>query len=407
MELLKSLYSHALLAQLRYQSAVILAEKVECKFPLCNDEKGNERVQCWNCGKEYVTFAVLQRHLTYECGRYPTFSCPFCRKMFKRRDSMKRHVLLLHKQLKWSAAKPFSTCPNCGRTYKSKSAFSRHINHVCGKSESHACPVCSRTYKRKDIMRTHVKEVHPDYYAQQKSMLIEQKHIYACNNCGKRYKYKRNLNAHQRHECGKEPQLFCYVDGCNYVAKLKAHLKSHIRARHKLFVNFYGESKPVPAKYKCDRCGKCYQHQASLWNHRRYTCGHQVPHFYCPQCVFTTKYAHIIQQHVMAKHKQRLSRNEALKLQRTTKEESYVYNAQQERKFGDIANMAKRSLPIFWTGSFASNSASISSLRKSLAGSVEPSASSTSGAGLSRFTIVYSWEKDVNQIGFSLQKQRN
>nr|CAI5843250.1 unnamed protein product [Callosobruchus analis] len=50
-------------------------------------------------------------------------------------------------------------------------------------------------------------------------------HIYACNNCGKKYKYKRNLNAHQRYECGKEPQLFCYVDGCNYVAKLKAHLK--------------------------------------------------------------------------------------------------------------------------------------------------------------------------------------
>ncbi|VEN37027.1 unnamed protein product [Callosobruchus maculatus] len=62
--------------------------------------KCNERVQCLNCGKEYVTFAVLQRHLTYECGRSPTFSCPFCQKMFKRRDSMKRHVLLLHKQLR-------------------------------------------------------------------------------------------------------------------------------------------------------------------------------------------------------------------------------------------------------------------------------------------------------------------
>nr|CAH7727060.1 unnamed protein product [Callosobruchus chinensis] len=262
--------------------------------------------QCLNCGKEYVTFAVLQRHLTYECGRSPTFSCPFCQKMFKRRDICESSF----------------KCRRCGKIYASITVLKRHYNYECGKSPSVACPICYRLFKRRDNMKRHCFFTYMNHnkilecYFINKFLFLDSHIIYVCSDCGKRYKYKRNLNAHQRYECGKEPQLFCHVDGCNYVAKLKAHLKSHIRAKHKLFV--------TASKFKCDRCGKSYQHQASLWNHKKYTCG-LGPQFCCPQCVFTTKYAHIIQQHVMGKHQLKLSRTQAMTLQRTnTKEEPYI-----------------------------------------------------------------------------------
>ncbi|KAJ9596789.1 hypothetical protein L9F63_012170, partial [Diploptera punctata] len=40
--------------------------------------------------------------------------------------------------------------------------------------------------------------------------------LYACNDCGKCYRWKRNLMSHKRFECGKEPQFQCHTcfNGC-------------------------------------------------------------------------------------------------------------------------------------------------------------------------------------------------
>ena len=53
-----------------------------------------------------------------------------------------------------------------------------------------------------------------------------------CAKCGRQYKLKSSLLNHQRWECGKEPQFKCVL--CNYKAKQKVHLVTHMRYKHAL-----------------------------------------------------------------------------------------------------------------------------------------------------------------------------
>jgi len=53
-----------------------------------------------------------------------------------------------------------------------------------------------------------------------------------CYNCGRRYKYKRNLFAHQKYECGVQRKF-----SCNYCLKKfaqKGTLRTHLVIIHKL-----------------------------------------------------------------------------------------------------------------------------------------------------------------------------
>lgn len=53
---------------------------------------------------------------------------------------------------------------------------------------------------------------------------------FCCNDCGAVYQSTAALRRHQNYECGKDPQFKC--DECDYAAKHKGTLKSHIKNRH-------------------------------------------------------------------------------------------------------------------------------------------------------------------------------
>lgn len=56
---------------------------------------------------------------------------------------------------------------------------------------------------------------------------------YACQHCGKLYKWKSTMRRHERVECGgKEPTYQC--DLCPYKAKQKGNLLVHTRKHHQL-----------------------------------------------------------------------------------------------------------------------------------------------------------------------------
>lgn len=48
------------------------------------------------CGKVYQTRSGLIMHLKYQCGKAPQFMCEVCLKKFKRPDSLKTHLGLVH-----------------------------------------------------------------------------------------------------------------------------------------------------------------------------------------------------------------------------------------------------------------------------------------------------------------------
>lgn len=54
---------------------------------------------------------------------------------------------------------------------------------------------------------------------------------FMCNNCGRSYKYKRNLFAHKKYECGVQPKFSCPI--CCRKFAHRSHLRNHMINIHK------------------------------------------------------------------------------------------------------------------------------------------------------------------------------
>lgn len=57
---------------------------------------------------------------------------------------------------------------------------------------------------------------------------------FPCNQCGRSYKYRRNLLAHLRQECGKGPLYQC--KHCNRCFRQSGNLTRHMRAAHRSMI---------------------------------------------------------------------------------------------------------------------------------------------------------------------------
>lgn len=54
-----------------------------------------KRFQC-DCGSSYSHNSSLRFHQRWECGKSPSFQCPICKYMFKRRSNMMKHINMVH-----------------------------------------------------------------------------------------------------------------------------------------------------------------------------------------------------------------------------------------------------------------------------------------------------------------------
>jgi uncharacterized Zn-finger protein len=54
---------------------------------------------CERCTRSYVRKDSLQRHLQWECGKEPTFQCPFCPQRCKRKAHQIRHIRRQHSNM--------------------------------------------------------------------------------------------------------------------------------------------------------------------------------------------------------------------------------------------------------------------------------------------------------------------
>lgn len=70
----------------------------KCLMPL-------NRYQCPKCSKDYKSGSILKRHLTYECGVAPRFSCRYCTYKAKRNYELRLHIRARHGigcELEWN-----------------------------------------------------------------------------------------------------------------------------------------------------------------------------------------------------------------------------------------------------------------------------------------------------------------
>lgn len=54
---------------------------------------------CPKCGRSFAVKGNMNRHLKYECGQPPKFSCPYCLFLSKQSSNVLAHVRTRHRGL--------------------------------------------------------------------------------------------------------------------------------------------------------------------------------------------------------------------------------------------------------------------------------------------------------------------
>ncbi|KAL3275264.1 hypothetical protein HHI36_020033 [Cryptolaemus montrouzieri] len=111
---------------------------------LLDESYKSRKYECSKCLKRYKHKHILQRHMQFECGMPPQFTCSICGHRSRRLHS-ERYA-----------------CEKCGRSYKHKTNLCNHIREECGKGPSYFCPICQKGFKKKQHMQRHI-VVHNDW----------------------------------------------------------------------------------------------------------------------------------------------------------------------------------------------------------------------------------------------------
>lgn len=252
----------------------------------------------------------LVRPSKYEMESIKYFACTRCRKVYKNKASLAKHMV------KHTGEHKFR-CEICDRGFQFKSVLQVHMK-VHNRITPFKCPKCKRSFTTDTGLQNHLKKSHSDPvichlcnlpFVRQHNLVVHlmQRHgqtaQYRCTSCRKPFFTEDDLNNHKsvckgdvyRHcahcsfkganykelcqhvvQCHPEvPQFKC--DTCDLVFIHKIRLRMHIRTHQPGY-------KPKKAKhtYKCPQCDKELRSQSGLQSHL--SSHNNIRPFSCPTC---------------------------------------------------------------------------------------------------------------------------
>jgi len=167
----------------------------------------HEQTLCSICGMNFETFESFTLHIEAHMPE----KCDVCKKSFKNKDFLKKHVDSTHNK----TAKEM--CPVCGKIYKNVANHVRIAHEYMTKQCPH-CPYSSKisTDLNRHIQRTHTEET-----------------VTTCPYCAKTTK---NIKRHLKiNKCDRpEEKVFAQIkcDRCDKTFSSKEHMKRHIKRIH-------------------------------------------------------------------------------------------------------------------------------------------------------------------------------
>ena len=130
--------------------------------------------------------------------------CPYCKKEFREKRSLDKHVRAIHE-----AERPFP-CDQCSEAFRNTVELKAHMNRHL-KDHPFKCDVCSLSFQKQEALTTHYR-------------LHTGERPFACNICDKTFNSEKNRRIHiLRHE-GSLPHK-CEV--CDMTFQSKSHLIKH------------------------------------------------------------------------------------------------------------------------------------------------------------------------------------
>lgn len=121
------------------------------------------------------------------------------------------------------------TCNDCGIKLSCKSSYDLHMKVQHKGRPRFSCSLCNNVYSYKHALKYHYDSMHLGI-------------TYSCDNCGKTFKYDKEVKRHKRKRCPKtrlsneDPlkvsRSFRTCRKCYMVFSTKCEISNHIRAVH-------------------------------------------------------------------------------------------------------------------------------------------------------------------------------
>uniref|UniRef100_A0A1A9WA09 Protein krueppel n=1 Tax=Glossina brevipalpis TaxID=37001 RepID=A0A1A9WA09_9MUSC len=180
--------------------------KLKCH--LYAQHKGDLPAKCEFCKKGFVALPYLQRHIRRTHFKQSSdndipilLRCPRCENQFATIQQLCLHMQqskdqngncidlpvnnLSNNNKRRSKTRGSYNCPHCPRRFQAKAQFQRHVNaHDLASSKSFQCQECDAYYSSTRHLQKHVKMAHMN------------SNTYTCEECGKCFAFKKDLNDH-------------------------------------------------------------------------------------------------------------------------------------------------------------------------------------------------------------------
>ena len=151
------------------------------------------------------------RHLRLHGDIVPEV-CRYCKKEFREKRSLDKHVKAVH-----SSDKPYN-CNHCSKTFKTQVEQENHIqSHM--RDYAHKCDKCQMTFQKQDELNTH-QRTH-----------LDQK-TFVCDVCEKAFSTEKNMRQHAIKHQGELPHK-CEVCMMTFQSRsqLIRHATSHVKGK--------------------------------------------------------------------------------------------------------------------------------------------------------------------------------
>nr|CAD7567660.1 unnamed protein product [Timema californicum] len=242
------------------------------KSPRSSHMKGS--FPCERCGRTYIRKDSLQRHLQWECGKEPTFQCPFCPQKCKRKAHQIRHIRRQHKDMLNAFSGPHPPPVHSTEIQTSISPSSAVELNTTNALANYATEdmVCGIVVQRPATILcvsecTHVTSVSGPRF-----------HRCGCYNRER----VRTVNNSPRSRALREMGWDAWSAAHPSVPTL---LLGNFHRVGPMLTNIGSES---PKNFVCPRCDRAYKLKSSLRNHEKWECGME-PQFQCPFCPYRAK----------------------------------------------------------------------------------------------------------------------
>ena len=161
-------------------------------------------------------------------------------------------------------------CDWCGKFSESTFSLETHIDRVHGKEKYFACDICGRRFKYKSYLYGHKQMEHRREIAKQNQIQDRSQKPFGCVPCSKSFQSHEQLGNHMRNH-GKNSIQYPKCEVCNKHFTTKDKLLDHKRsANHYVQTPIIDLVKEYP--YACGKCDKSFKTDEQLSIHLKRQC---------------------------------------------------------------------------------------------------------------------------------------